>query len=47
MWIIWNERNTRIFNRRESSFCSVLRKIKEEVAAWIAVGARPLAAIVP
>ncbi|KAG2586402.1 hypothetical protein PVAP13_5NG037608, partial [Panicum virgatum] len=46
MWIIWNERNARIFNRRESSFCSILGKIKEEVAAWIAAGARPLAAFV-
>ena len=27
--------------KRESSFCLVLDKIKEEVSAWIAAGARP------
>jgi len=30
-WIIWNERNARIFNKKESSFLSVLDKIKSEV----------------
>ena len=47
MWVLWNERNARIFNRKESSFISVMaRLIKEDVSAWIAAGARPLAALI-
>jgi len=45
MWVLWNECNARIFNRKESSFISVIGKIKEEVSAWIAAGARPLGAL--
>jgi len=45
MWVLWNERNARIFNRKESSFISVIGKIKEEVSAWIVAGARPLGAL--
>ena len=45
-WIIWNERNARIFNKKESSFLSVLGNIKSEVYAWIAAGARPIAVII-
>ena len=44
-WIIWNEHNARTFNKKESSFLSVLAKIKSEVYAWIAARARPLAVL--
>lgn len=46
IWEIWKEQNARIFNRHESSLIFALGKIKEEVSAWSAAGATPLAALI-
>jgi hypothetical protein len=44
-WEIWLESNAKIFNRRESSVPTIVGKIKNEVSAWIAAGAKGLATL--
>jgi hypothetical protein len=33
-WEVWNERNARIFERKESTPMQLLWKIKDEAALW-------------
>jgi hypothetical protein len=37
---VWNERNARIFERKESTPIHLLQKIKEEAGLWAMVGAK-------
>jgi hypothetical protein len=42
VWVIWKERNARVFNLTEVSALSTVAKIKSEANAWIATGAKDL-----
>jgi hypothetical protein len=43
LWEVWLGRNDRVFNHHESSIPSIVAKIKTEISAWVAAGARDLA----
>jgi hypothetical protein len=42
LWEIWLARNNKVFNCHESSILTILAKIKNEVSAWLVVGAKEL-----
>lgn len=44
-WEIWKEMNSRIVRQHESIAITVLAKIKYQVNAWIAAGAKCLASV--
>jgi hypothetical protein len=44
-WLIWKERNARIFNGTEQSLSQLIRGILEEGSNWIRAGASKLAGI--
>ncbi|RLN18201.1 hypothetical protein C2845_PM02G10120 [Panicum miliaceum] len=44
-WLIWKERNARIFNGIEQSLSQLIRGILEEGSNWIQAGASKLAGI--
>ena len=39
LWEIWKERNSRVFQRQESSALSLFAKIKNKATAWTQAGA--------
>lgn len=45
LWEIWLERNSRVFNRRESLVPTVMAKLKSEVSLWMAAGAKESAGL--
>jgi hypothetical protein len=47
VWVIWQERNDRIFRRKLSPTFVILDKIKCEAKLWVRVGARRLGDLMP
>ena len=45
LWEIWKERNSRVFQRQESSVLSLFAKIKNEATAWAQAGASRFASL--
>nr|TKW29454.1 hypothetical protein SEVIR_3G395500v2 [Setaria viridis] len=41
-WTVWRERNSRIFERKESTINMMFDRIRDESALWIATGAKHL-----
>ncbi|PUZ56428.1 hypothetical protein GQ55_5G299800 [Panicum hallii var. hallii] len=41
-WVIWKERNARIFDRKEWRSRKVFQKIQEDLACWMMAGAKHL-----
>jgi hypothetical protein len=41
-WIIWCERNARIFNGKERSIPMLITEIKDEATQWFTAGAKNL-----
>nr|TKW36431.1 hypothetical protein SEVIR_2G439500v2 [Setaria viridis] len=39
-WVIWKERNARIFNQKESTTTRVFRIFREDLACWMMAGAK-------
>lgn len=35
IWLIWRERNSKVFNGQETSTTSIYVQIKEEASSWI------------
>jgi hypothetical protein len=46
IWEIWKERNTRIFDRRETPAPAIISKIKDEATMWSLAGAKHLGLLV-
>jgi hypothetical protein len=46
LWEVWLERNDRVFNRREALIPTIVAKIKSEISAWVAAGAKDLALLI-
>jgi hypothetical protein len=45
-WIIWRERNARIFNREEKTLPRLIIEIKDEARQWFRAGAKNIGPIV-
>jgi len=41
-WLLWKERNNRIFDRRVQTIDDVLARVADEVSAWSMAGFRQL-----
>ena len=46
-WVIWNERNARVFRKKSTPPHYILKLIQEEAKTWVTAGARHLSAIMP
>lgn len=46
-WVIWNERNARVFQKKSTPPFYILKTIQEEAKLWISAGARHLSNIMP
>ena len=46
-WIIWKERNARIFNNKSTPPSIILEIIKGEARLWVSAGAKLLSNIIP
>ena len=46
-WEVWNERNARVFNNKQSPSFVVLDRIKREARLWVAAGAKRLGDMLP
>jgi hypothetical protein len=42
VWLIWKERNARLFDRRSSNTDQLLESIKLEIKLWVEAGAASL-----
>ena len=47
VWMIWKERNNRVFRRKASMPCVVLDKVVEEAKLWVLAGMCDLEVLVP
>jgi hypothetical protein len=46
IWMIWCERNNRIFNNKEKTLNNVLQDIKDTASMWCVAGAKKMATLV-
>ena len=46
-WVIWNERNARVFQKKSTPPHYILKLIQEEARTWVTAGARHLSIIMP
>ena len=46
-WVIWNERNARVFRNKHAPTMVVFDKIKADARLWVIAGAKRLGEIVP
>lgn len=46
-WVLWNERNARVFQKKSTPPFYIPKLILEESKLWVSAGARQLSAIMP
>lgn len=46
-WVIWNERNARVFRKKSTPLFYILKLIQDEAKLWVIVEARHLSIIMP
>ncbi|KAE8770164.1 Serine carboxypeptidase-like 18 [Hordeum vulgare] len=46
-WVIWNERNARVFRNKFTPTTTLFNNIKIEARLWVTVGAKKLGTIIP
>lgn len=46
-WVIWNERNARVFRAKAAPVMVIVRTIKDEASIWALAGAKHLCNLMP